>query len=706
MKSLLCLLVLIFSTNFLMASELNFQFHKNVKNEDKEVLINVIREVDGMLPESFKNGLPVNIELKIEKLSKSNQIPTDLCDVKSEGDKKEKFVYGEYSSENNSLKLNVALINEFKKGKSHSAQIKCQHKNLYDQALSTIIHELAHAYDIKNNVSSDYSFVRKAGFKKTILGIRNKNVKALRSEDQYELKNIKESFAVNFEYFVMDSEFMCRRPSMFDYYKKLLKNDPFPNRNCKLNSSVMLTTQQGLIPFKLDPKRVYRIDYLLASKGKELSSGFGHAMFRLVVCAPDRIDPLTMQHLSETPYGKKCENDQLYHVVVSYRANIEGSNENYLKGIFGGYPSILFMLPLTDVLNEYNKDELRDLMAYPLKLSEVEKTEIVKKIIEEHWNYRGSYKFFTNNCATESFDLLKASLDRSDVNQTKTVTPYGMLENLTELGLLDPKDPGIETFKTRSDLLIGCMKITYGIKNKSDKKDKKDLLVFIDESKVDDRAKKIENELSKKIPSLDAHAELFEYKKMLLKATAFSIIEQQILRTKVSDLRKKVAEIYSSSDDENINKMFKKSQEMANKNINDLIKNGYGVPLESEMIKNETVINNIEEMSQTNKEVEQFFKEKFSDDYENIDKISNLIKSVNENSIRIRIEFKKRLDIYVLNVLTNLRSNDVTLKLLIDAKDGNKESILKIRELLDAKIITENEITDKKIISIISQLLN
>jgi hypothetical protein len=205
----------------------------------------------------------------------------------------------------------------------------------------------------------------------------------------------------------MDEEFYCRRPSLFDFYANQFKNDPFPNRRCKLNKSVMLSTNNGQFPIALDSKRIYRVDYLQASKGSDISSGFGHSMFRLVVCAPDRIDPITGKKLAATVYGPKCLDDKLYHMVISYRANVEDATLNYLKGMFGGYPSMLFILNFADVLDEYNKDELRDVIAYPLKLNESEKQDLIKKIIEEHWNYRGAYKFVTNNCATESLDLLK-----------------------------------------------------------------------------------------------------------------------------------------------------------------------------------------------------------------------------------------------------------------------------------------------------------
>lgn len=709
MKSLskLIVTVLVIATSMQAnASELSIKINSN--NESyKQTLQNVLKDLNQILPEKFISSLPKDIELKIEKLSNHQEIPSNICkedeDIK---DSKARFIYGEYRPLSNALVLNVPVVEELKKGKLSSKKINCQHKSLYDQALATIIHELSHAYDNNNGQpSSTYEFLRRAGFKKGLLRIKNKNVNAQRSADPYELTSVKESFAVNFEYFIQDEEYACRRPSMFDYYKNLFLTDPFPSRKCELNKKVMLSSMQGFIPVDLDPSRVYRVDYLLASPGKELSSGFGHSMFRLVVCAPDRIDPITNKRIPATPYGKKCLEDKLFHVVVSYRANVEDATLNYLKGVFGGYPSMLFILSFSDVLDEYNRDELRDLYAYPLKLSNKEKDDVVKKVIEEHWNYRGAYKFFTNNCATESLDLLKASLNNDRLNKNKVLTPKGFLEDLDKLELLDEKNPEMETYHAKTDSLIEAYKSAYGYKSKNSKEDKKALLKFIDESSADLRREGFQKASGLSINLGDDHLELFEYKKKLIRMSSFSVLEQQILRTIGSKFRKKAADLYFNTKDEELKK---KLDDMANNmksSFSDLASAGYGVPLTTEMKSTEDLKAKLENTSESMKKVEELFRQNFPSEFETLNKISENILMMNDVSIKTRKIYREKLERYVLTVLMNLNNSDTGHELMLSAKNNDKNALLELRNKLDANLISEKEILDAKLIKIISQII-
>ena len=101
----------------------------------------------------------------------------------------------------------------------------------------------------------------------------------------------------------------------------------------------------------IDPARVYAVDYLLADSGGPPMSRFGHSMLRLVICAEGR------------PLGERCRMDLSEHRVLSFRAFVDDVQVSSWRGLTGGYPSRLFLLPLTSVIDEYNRVELRDLRA-------------------------------------------------------------------------------------------------------------------------------------------------------------------------------------------------------------------------------------------------------------------------------------------------------------------------------------------------------
>jgi hypothetical protein len=254
---------------------------------------------------------------------------------------------------------------------------------------------------------------------------------SLRSPDPHEFDSPEEGFASNFEYFVLDPEYFCRRPSFFKFLSKRLEWSPNSKESCKINHVVPLSHEEvdsSMIRMvQLDPSRLYQVHYLFASKGSEMMSRWGHAMFRLVMCAPWRTKP-----------GPECLEDLSYHVVVSFRANVQGIDIDSWKGLRGDYPSQLYLLSLVEVMREYNVDELRDLVSIPLVLSDQEKRDFLDRAIQLFWEYRGRYMFVSNNCATEALNLLKSVHgDPFFQKFTHVVTPLGLYDELKNQGLMD-----------------------------------------------------------------------------------------------------------------------------------------------------------------------------------------------------------------------------------------------------------------------------
>ncbi|MDO9181782.1 MAG: DUF4105 domain-containing protein [Bacteriovorax sp.] len=703
-------------TQSVLANDLPIHLSRSLSNtlsssEKTTILVTVLDEVAKLLPTKLKLGLPKNIEITADQLSGDESIPLDICSPKTQTVDKNKqdrpFVYGEYNSHKNLLVLNSAVIKELLKGRQNSLNINCQHKNLYDQSISTLVHELVHAYDFNNhNPSSQIDFIRRAGFKKGLLKTKTKNSEAMRLADPYELANIAEAYAVNLEYFTMDPEYACRRPAMFEYFKKSFEIDPYPSRDCQLNTTVMMSTPVGFYPTKLDIARVYRIDYLLASAGKDLSSGFGHSMFRVVMCAPERFDPLTKKIIAATPYGPKCLEDKFFHLVISYRANIEDATLNYLKGFFGGYPSKLFILSFGDVLDEYNRDELRDVISYPLALSSRDKTDFINKVLEEHWNYRGSYKFITNNCAVESFDLLQSAIESSKFENTFSVSPNGVLDDLDHLEFLSLKTGTQEFFKAQTTELISALSIAYDYKSSEVFKNKTALLKFVANSRLVDRLESYIKFSQENIKSEDFHAEISTLKGRLVKSSSYSVLEQQILRAKTAEFRKKAADFFTNSKDERIKKILSDSNLAMKQSLSDFAISGYGVPLTSELLINLHDINSkIERSSEVLINIQNVLAEIMPTEIKLLNGITNNINIFNKSTLGIRKKYRQRLEIYIQQVLVNL-SNEDTGRELLQLALSNNESLSRVRELLDKKIVSENEILDIKLRKLVAEILN
>lgn len=305
--------------------------------------------------------------------------------------------------------------------------------------------EQCYWYSHRANVSDDKRFVYALswGEKEIIDSTIKADAQVVRSPNPYEFQSKAEAFAVNFEFYLLDPEFKCRRPTVAKFFNEHFSFQPFADKNCENSQSVLvsLATATSMTENfkKIDPTRVYQVHYLLAGSGQQMMSRWGHAMLRLVICAPER-----------KAVGPDCMKDLSHHLVVSYRAGVTDLAIDTLKGLMGEYPSQIFMIPLLNVINEYTKMELRDLISYPLDLSRSEVLDFTTRVMEQFWSYRGKYYFITNNCAVETFNLLKhIRPGHLGLANASSLTPTGVRDLLLTHRLARPltaKDMSEKTY--------------------------------------------------------------------------------------------------------------------------------------------------------------------------------------------------------------------------------------------------------------------
>lgn len=340
------------------------------------------------------------------------------------------------------------------------------HGGLRSELHSTIIHELAHLYDrAQVGAASQRTLVRRCrwqyestGLVGLLPGCRghakrqrtlsddprlldlagwseqtgrrgqrfSANDQTDRTPDEYELTSPAEFVAVNLEYFLLDPEYACRRPALFDFFVDHFgwapASAPCPQRYAF--SSAGLRGGDSLTR-AIDPARVYAVHYLLAEPNQAWASRWGHSMLRLVMCAPGR-EP-----------GPDCLLDLEHHLVLSFRAFVGDLQLSSWDGLTGEYPSRLFILPLSQVVDEYTRLELRGLQSIPLAFSATQRAELVRQAAQLHWSYDGRYYFVSNNCAVETLKLLRVGTRHARLGGLETLTPTGLLGALEARGLAD-----------------------------------------------------------------------------------------------------------------------------------------------------------------------------------------------------------------------------------------------------------------------------
>lgn len=338
------------------------------------------------------------------------------------------FRYGKYRL--GRITIDKRFLSAIKNGPSKKEEFPCKHKTYYRLAQATLLHEASHAYDNKflwTKRSSNDKSLRAFGFW-DVEGIKNKNFNTYhrRSPDEYEYSKRKEYFAVNFEYFMLDKDYQCRRPNLYQYYKEELGAQPFKETNCQVNRLVNFTTDYGVKNVHLDASKVKEIQFLFAAEGPAMFSKWGHSMFKLVVCE------------NENDSLDKCRKNSKDHVVLSFLAYIDEVGINSMKGIFGKYPSRMLVSDISSIKRQYTRAEFRSLKSLPIKFDKAQRQRFLNHVLRVYWEYAGRYFFFTNNCADEAYKLVQAAINERKTYKEDIVTPLGLYKRLVKRGLTDP----------------------------------------------------------------------------------------------------------------------------------------------------------------------------------------------------------------------------------------------------------------------------
>nr|WP_255699264.1 DUF4105 domain-containing protein [Luteimonas sp. Y-2-2-4F] len=299
-----------------------------------------------------------------------------------------------------------------------------------DPALSALLHEIAHVLDARLGLSREPRLLDLAGWqvRPRRFGLRNaRNPMRDRSPDPYELHAPAEFVAVNLEHFLLDPGYACRRPALHRHLAERLDTPGAATGGplCPDALPFVAPATDGVYE-PLDPSRVFAVEYLLAEPAASPMSRWGHSMLRLVVCAPGRAP------------GPDCRLDLGHHRVLSFRAFVDDVQVSGWGGLTGRYPSRLFVLPLSQVVDEYTQVELRGLRSVPLRLSRAEIAGLLERAAQLHWAYDGRYTFLGNNCATETFKLLHDGVPRLAGQRLASITPTALLRRLERAGVADP----------------------------------------------------------------------------------------------------------------------------------------------------------------------------------------------------------------------------------------------------------------------------
>lgn len=152
------------------------------------------------------------------------------------------------------------------------------------------------------------------------------------------------------------------------------------------------------------------------------SSMFGHTLLR--------IEP-----------ADERANLPLITYAINYAANVTQQDNNVLfafKGIFGGYPGVMSIVPYHEKIKEYGEIENRDIWEYRLNLDNAEISQMMRHAWELR-HLRSDYFFFDINCSYLILNLLEVGREGVDLTGLFRfkVIPVDTVRVVTEANLVD-----------------------------------------------------------------------------------------------------------------------------------------------------------------------------------------------------------------------------------------------------------------------------
>ena len=201
----------------------------------------------------------------------------------------------------------------------------------------------------------------------------------------------------------------CRFPARYQWVKEQFPEISFSDQSCSEFSD-----------WKNEIGARYLTLIFPASHINSPSSMYGHTLVRM-----DTADQNSSKLLSYS---------------VNFAANADPSDNELVfsyKGLTGGYPGVVSVMPYYQKTNEYQHLEYRDIWEYELDLTPKEVDQFVRHVWETKDSYF-DYYFFDENCSYRLLALLDASSERSDLAKhfNFTAVPVDTIRVMDEAGLI------------------------------------------------------------------------------------------------------------------------------------------------------------------------------------------------------------------------------------------------------------------------------
>jgi len=359
-----------------------------------------------------------------------------------------------------------------------------------------ILHYLLHQLDDRNKISSSKQWQKFSGWKRAWYGFlmvaNNSDSRAY--AEAYGSRNPAEDFNAAADHFILtptstlERSIKCRIPMKYNFVKSL-----FPEYNSALEQDFVVCRgkSEGILDdvvfsdpdtgkvVNLGPVNEHTVtgfELLYATPGTgDASEIAGHLLLRIklnnnpqaTALGIENPNDLVVSFLANTTAKQQPQENKVTVVQSECKKNWfdsgRSSQSNFealraigqsLKGLSGGFLTLMDRQPLSQAIKNYTIEEDRDLLRYKLELNTEQTHRLLEQLYRAKKNYNAKYFFFNQNCASVLVKVIGLGIQSSTIaNFNPIVSPPNSLVALfIREGLAKPIRPAFYSYRKKAYL--------------------------------------------------------------------------------------------------------------------------------------------------------------------------------------------------------------------------------------------------------------
>ncbi len=345
-------------------------------------------------------------------------------------------------------------------------------------------------FDKQYKISTSKKWLELSGWEKDIIGYgpENQDIRGFASKEA--LNSPREDFIsfameyINPSSSTIEDSIKCRTPNKYKFIKKLFKDFISPLEHKDI---VCYTIDRGFLndlifidplsftPINfgdINPDTVKGFELLYATPGtSDAAEIAGHLLLRIKLDnnpeakkqGIENPNDIVVSFLADTkqkekkkeqnkPKIKKECKKNWFNLVDSENYELISSIDQSLRGLFGGFLTVMDRQTLKQTIKNYTIEEDRNLLRFELILTEDQKKSLLNRLFNAKKNYKARYYFFDQNCASVLVKVIGEGIKVKEISEFSPIVspPNTLVALFTRNGLAKPIYPSFYSYRKKA----------------------------------------------------------------------------------------------------------------------------------------------------------------------------------------------------------------------------------------------------------------